>query len=895
MTRPIHLLALGCPAPVRERLSRALEAGGFAPRWHAAESAAEAAGAGAFDAAFVGPAGAGGLEAACAAAAAALPGLPVLAFGEADDEALAARALGAGAHDFLRLDRPERLGRALARELGIADERRERARTEAELRRQRAVLRYIIENIPHAVFWKDRDLTFLGCNRRIAEAAGVGSPDAMVGKSDYDMPWSREETEHYRRVDREVMDRGEPVLDLEEAQTRPDGTTRVLLTSKVPLRDERGEVVGILGIFTDITRRKQLEDELRAAKEQAEAASRAKDEFLANISHELRTPLALVQGPLDTLAAGEAGPLPPGARAQVERARRSGARLAALVNDLLDFAKIEAGRMVARCRPLELGPLTEALCEEARPLAESRGLELSYAPGPGGATAQADAALYEKVLLNLVGNALKFTPPGGRVRVGVGDAPGGVELWVEDTGPGIEPAKRALLFQRFQQLDGSSTRGFEGTGIGLALVKQFAELMGGEAGVESKPGRGSRFWVRLPRAGAASDGPPAIEARPGRAPALERAAGPSGPPGARAPAAVRDDEGPKSENRPRLLLAEDNPEMRAYVTELLGARFAVTAVANGALALSAARALRPDVIVSDVMMPEMDGLELARRLKADEALSPTPLILLTARAGEHDAVNGLEGGADDYVTKPFHPAELRARVEAALRLRRALRDASLLADELRQTHELVVEAERLATVGRLVRGAQRELGEPLERALAALERAAVAAPSAELGQARRALEWAAALVAGLAQVSSPPPPSPPELVPLDEALAQAGLAPERTRVEGRPVASIGREDLRLALGHLVSLLGEGAGGGAAVEARAWQGDEGAELELWSPGARLARAEGAGLFEPHFRAGAGGEGATLDVRLAMAHQLLRRGAAGLNVETGEGGVRVRVTF
>jgi PAS domain S-box-containing protein len=894
MTRPLHLLVIGCPPPAREQLARALEAGGFAPRLHSAESAA-AAGAGVFDAAFVGPVGAGALEAACVATVTALPGLPCLALVDADNEALAARALEAGARDCLRLDRPERLGLALARELGIADERRERARSEDELRRQRAVLRYIIENIPHAVFWKDRDLFFLGCNRLIAEVAGLGSPDEIVGKSDYDMPWSRGETEHYRRVDREVMERGEPVLDLEEAQTRPDGETRVLLTSKVPLRDERGEVVGILGIFTDITRRKQLEDELRAAKEQAEAASRAKDEFLANISHELRTPLALVQGPLDTLAAGESGLLPDGARSQLERARRSAARLAALVNDLLDFAKLEAGRMVARCRPLELAPLTEALCEEARPLAESRGLEFSFAPGPGAATAHADPALYEKVLLNLVGNALKFTPRGGRVRVGVGEAPGGVELWVEDSGPGIDPSKRALLFQRFQQLDSSSTRGFEGTGIGLALVKQFSELMGGEAGVDSEPGRGSRFWVRLPRVEASPATPHEFEARPARAAAFDRAAGPSGPVSARALAPSPDSRA-RSEERPRLLLAEDNPEMRAYVTELLSPRFEVTAVADGAQALATARSLRPDVIVSDIMMPVMDGLEFARRLKADETLAPTPLILLTARAGEHDAVSGLEGGADDYVTKPFHPAELRARVESAMRLRRALRDASLLADELRQTHDLVVEAERLATVGRLARGAQRELGEPLERALAALEHVASTAPSTELSQARRALERAAALVEGLAQVSTPPPPAPPELVRLGEALVQAGLVPGQTKVEGSPVASISREDLRLALGHLVSLLGETPGSGATIAARVWEGEGGAKLELWSPGARLARAEGAGLFEPRFSAGEGGEGATLDVRLALAHQLLRRGAAGLSVETPPGGgVRVRITF
>jgi PAS domain S-box-containing protein len=823
---------------------------------------------------------------------------------EIDDDAFEAEALRCGARDCLWWGRLGRFGPALARELGAADERRERTRVEAELRRERGVLRDVIDNIPYFVFWKDASSTYLGCNKRFAEGALLDSPAAIVGKTDHDLPWSPEEREHYRRVDREVIARGELVFEHEETQLQADGSQIILLTSKVPLRDEHGAVVGLLGIYADITQRKQLMRELRAAKEQAEAANRAKDEFLANISHELRTPLALVQGPLDTLAAGEAGPLAPTVRAQLERARRSGARLAALVNDLLDFAKLEAGRMTVRCRPLELGPLTEALCDEARALAETRGLALDFVPSPAPApAAQADISLYEKIVLNLVGNALKFTPPGGQVRVGVAEASGGkgVELWVEDTGPGLSPEQQGRLFERFEQLDGSSTRGFEGTGLGLALVKQFAELMGGRAGVTSELGRGARFWVRLPRAVAWTDVEVLRggEARTRRGAALERAAGTSMVPPA--PSILPSVAPAAGEERPRLLLAEDNPEMRAYVAELLGARFEVIAVNNGVQALAAARAHRPDVIVSDVMMPQMDGLELARQLKADEALALTPLILLTARASEREAVSGLEGGADDYVAKPFHPAELRARIEAALRLRRVLRDASLLADELRQTHDLVVEAERLATVGRLAQGVRLALEQPLLHALESLYALARREPSEELFEACQALDRMTVLVASFVRASALPPATPPEHVALDEALEEAlsvaVTEPVRMQVEGRPVVSIGRDDLRLALAHLVSLLSEGEGGADAIEAKARQArrGQGPELELWSPGARLARAEGAGLFEPHFNE-IGTGGATLDVRLALAHQLLRRGAAGLSVETpSSGGVRVRITF
>ncbi|XXR92803.1 ATP-binding protein [Sorangium sp. So ce406] len=588
------------------------------------------------------------------------------------------------------------------------------------LDQQQAVLKYVIANVPHAIFWKDRQGRFLGGNQNFLNDTHTRVLENLVGKTDFDVWGMGDDAAAFVKIDREVMDRGVPILDIEESLLRPDGQRRVLLTSKVPIRDESGQVTGLLGIYADITERKQMELELHKAKEAADAAARAKGEFLTTMSHELRTPLALILAPLASLLSSPDEPLSPKVRTHLERIQRSGRRLHRLVDDVLDYQKVEAGKMLLDWEAVDVTALLADMVEEARPAAERGRLELALQVDPALDMVPLDRRKFEKIALNLLGNALKFTPPGGRVAVGLRALDGVFELCVEDTGPGIPADKRHLLFQRFQQIDASTTRKHEGTGIGLSLVKELTELMGGTLGVESEPGVGSRFFVRLPRAADRRIAPPPLHAPERTSARGSRAsAGAFAQPELRA-AGASGVVSRRTEPAPRLLVVEDNPDMRSYIEEILLAEYEVALATNGREALEAIRASRPDVIVSDVMMPEMDGFELVRQLKREPELRSIPIILLTARASRAEAVGGLDVGADDYLSKPFDPLELKARVRAAERLHRAYQELEAKNGELAttlkrlsETQEELIQAGKMAAIGTLVAGLSHELNNPV--------------------------------------------------------------------------------------------------------------------------------------------------------------------------------------
>jgi PAS domain S-box-containing protein len=599
-----------------------------------------------------------------------------------------------------------------------------------ELARQRAVLQQIIDTIPHCIFWKDRQSVYLGANRKKLETLGLTAPDQLIGKTDYDTPVTRENAEHYRRIDGEVMTGGKVIVNHEETQVRSDGP-HVLLTSKVPLRDEDGQVTGVLGSYIDITERKQMETELARAKEAAETAARSRTEFLATMSHELRTPLTLIMGPLQELLGRDDESLAGDVRVHLERIWRNADRISLLVDDILEFTKLEAGCAVVQWQRVDVTASVGVLVEDASSLAKQKGIALSFRADPSVGPAMLDRAHLDKIVINLLGNALKFTPAGGKVEVNLRSVDGNIELSVADTGPGIAADKHRIIFERFQQLDSSLTRRNPGTGLGLALVKELTQVMGGSVHVESAVGRGARFVVVLPRAPgdpslleapAASDESGRTQERPAqfrRLSALFEAAqaAPSPPPPQ-----------PCAEALPEVLIAEDDPELRAYMAHLLASEYSVTVVEDGQRALEHAQRHPPAVMVADIMMPAVDGLELVSRLKADPELRRIPVILVTARAGCEAISGGLDRGAHDYLVKPFGPAELRARVRAAERQGRLLRELvekhghleRALAD-LQTAQDELVQVGKLAAVGTLVAGISHELNNPLATMLMAAQ------------------------------------------------------------------------------------------------------------------------------------------------------------------------------
>jgi signal transduction histidine kinase/DNA-binding response OmpR family regulator len=436
-----------------------------------------------------------------------------------------------------------------------------------------------------------------------------------------------------------------------------------------------------------------------AERQRAEALAeldRAKTAFFSNVSHEFRTPLTLMLGPVEDLLAAPAAQVGPEPRELLTIVHRNGLRLQRLVNTLLDFSRIEAGRIQAVYEPTDLAAVTADLASTFRSACERAGLRLVVdclaLPEP----VYVDRDMWEKVVLNLLSNAFKFTFA-GEIVVTLHPARAAVELAVRDTGIGIPATELPHLFERFYRVEGARGRTHEGTGIGLALVQDLVRLHGGSVQVESAPGQGSTFCVSLPTgmahlpAGRIGGSRTLASTALGASPYVEEALRwvPEAPPLPHTPrdAATTHEVVPAhlltapplptlphtawaSSRRARILWADDNADMRDYVRRLLSTRYEVEAVADGEMALAAARARRPDLVLADVMMPRLDGFGVLRALRADPELRTLPVILLSARAGEEARIEGLAAGADAYLIKPFSARELLAYVEAHLELGR---------------------------------------------------------------------------------------------------------------------------------------------------------------------------------------------------------------------------------
>lgn len=403
-----------------------------------------------------------------------------------------------------------------------------------------------------------------------------------------------------------------------------------------------------------------------AQADQLRTLDEAKSRFFANVSHEFRTPLSLIIGPVDDLREGRWGALPAVVSRHLDSVRNNAQRVLQLVEQLLDVARLESGTLHLSAEVRDLVPLLRRMADSFASLAERRGMAFRLSCPVGGLRVRFDPDQMEKVIGNLVGNALKFTPAGGSVELRASSDPAGdgwAVLEVEDSGPGIAPEYQARVFERFFQIDDSSRRVHEGTGIGLSLVREFVELHAGTVTVRSTPGVGSTFIVRLPLAPASSwtsaehQIPPAPAVRA----VVQEAPPQPAPTAAGAPATT-------------VLVVEDNVELLEYLRGHLARRFRVLVAENGLRGLEMARAHTPDLIVSDVMMPGMDGQALCEAVKSDAEIDFIPVILLTAKASRDSRLAGLEGGADDYLTKPVDLPELLIRAENLIASRRRVRE-----------------------------------------------------------------------------------------------------------------------------------------------------------------------------------------------------------------------------
>lgn len=435
-------------------------------------------------------------------------------------------------------------------------------------------------------------------------------------------------------------------------------------------------------IATAITNARSYEEERRRA-EQLVELDRAKTAFFSNVSHEFRTPLTLMLSPLEELLDTLTNRLHPDEREQLQLMQRNGVRLQKLVNTLLDFSRIEAGRVQASYESTDLATYTADLASVFRSLIEQAGMSFIIECPPLPEPVYVDRDMWEKIVLNLISNAFKFTFHGS-ITVRLQPVGGFIELSIADTGVGISDAELPRLFERFHRVSGTQARTYEGSGIGLALVQELVKLHGGTIRVTSQVDRGTTFTIALPF-GSAHLPQERIEA----ARALVSTASGITPYVTEASrwiadAAIEDSEALsrepsiavpiRSKQSPtptaRILLADDNADMRDYVKRLLSQYWEVEAVSDGLAALEAISQRPPDLVLSDVMMPRLDGFGLLRELRSNPTTQNIPIILLSARAGEESRIEGLEAGADDYLIKPFSARELLARVEATLKLAR---------------------------------------------------------------------------------------------------------------------------------------------------------------------------------------------------------------------------------
>ena len=467
--------------------------------------------------------------------------------------------------------------------------------------------------------------------------------------------------------------------------------------------------------------------ELQESYCQLEELDRAKSRFFANISHELRTPLTLIISPIEKLQGVLQRSDDSGAKDALRLMHGNAMRLLSLINDLLDLVRLEDGKLKLRREPIDLASFLPGLVSEVAEFAKENNLSIHYeGDDSGGHTVFADRSQLEKVFLNLLFNAIKFTPEGGSIRIRSRRDGDRIVASVSDTGVGISEVDSKAVFTRFWQDDSAGSRVKQGTGIGLALVREIVELHGGEVGVDSVVGEGTSFTVKLEACRADTPSTPISEKNEPWLEELYRKAKVSE--GAIRKSIVEVEKIAGDDlSKHTILVVEDEADMRDFLRLELEGNYNVIIAGDGRQGFELATKVRPDLILTDMMLPEMDGVTLCSKIKSSPTPLPTKIVLLTAKADEKTKIDALKAGADDFLTKPFSSLELRTRLANILlnaRLERQLQTQNITLqttlDKLRETEAQLIQTERLSALGNLSAGIMHEINNPINFMLTAI-------------------------------------------------------------------------------------------------------------------------------------------------------------------------------
>jgi PAS domain S-box-containing protein len=578
--------------------------------------------------------------------------IPFLVISGTIGEETAVTALKSGAHDFLLKDKLPRLIPAIERELRDAESRR--SRREAELRYQ-----LLVEQLPIIVYVNpiDKMSSTIYVSPQIQTILGY-MPEEWLSDPEF---WQKRIHPDDREAVLAGVERSELTsqpFDMEYRMLARDGHVIWFQDQTVLVRDDKGQPLYWQGLKFDITKRRQAEDEIRNLNaelegrvekrtEELERALRAKDEFLASMSHELRTPLNAILGLSETMMERTAGPLNEKQHKYIGLISESGNHLLALINDILDLAKIEAGQIVLNVNETDLRQVCQASLRMINELAHKKNQQVSLKIDENIGSIWVDERRLKQILVNLLSNAVKFTPENGRLGIDIqaDHEEKRIMIAVWDNGIGISESDLTRLFRPFVQLDSGLDREVTGTGLGLTLVAQMTRLHGGSIAVESQLGEGSRFTVILPWEPALATDPMLRLKSTGKFRAIKA----------------------DKKERPIILLVEDTREVTMLIVDYLEmAGYQVITAADGLAGIDLARDKHPALILMDIQMPQMDGLEATRRLRADPQFRTTPIIALTALAMRGDRERCLAAGATDYLAKPVSLKKLVQMIEECL-------------------------------------------------------------------------------------------------------------------------------------------------------------------------------------------------------------------------------------